>query len=58
MHGANLWPERAPELRLVVEEYLAATIAAAKALMRGLAIARRIALGRALHPRFLPGMRG
>jgi isopenicillin N synthase-like dioxygenase len=39
LHGPNLWPERAPELRLVVEEYLAATIAAAEALMRGLAIA-------------------
>lgn len=39
LHGANLWPDGTPELRTAVEEYLAASVAAAEALMRGLAVA-------------------
>lgn len=39
LHGANLWPAAVPELRDAVEEYLAATVAAAEALMRGMALA-------------------
>ncbi|MEI9851895.1 MAG: 2-oxoglutarate and iron-dependent oxygenase domain-containing protein [Sphingomonas sp.] len=39
LHGANLWPDAAPGLRAAVEEYLAAAIAAAEALMRGLGVA-------------------
>jgi len=39
LHGSNLWPDAVPELRAAVEDYLAATIAAAEALMRGMAIA-------------------
>lgn len=39
LHGANLWPTRLPELRPAVEEYLAASVAAAEALMRGMALA-------------------
>lgn len=39
LHGANLWPAGTPELRTAVQEYLDAAIAAAEALMRGMAIA-------------------
>ena len=39
LHGANLWPSALPELRPAVEEYLAASVAAAEALMRGMALA-------------------
>lgn len=39
LHGANLWPTRLPELRPAVEEYLAVSVAAAEALMRGMALA-------------------
>ena len=39
LHGANLWPESLPELRGAVEDYLAASVAAAEALMRGMALA-------------------
>lgn len=39
LHGANLWPDRLPELREAVEDYLAAAVAVAEALMRGLALA-------------------
>ncbi|MEI9850741.1 MAG: 2-oxoglutarate and iron-dependent oxygenase domain-containing protein [Sphingomonas sp.] len=39
LHGANLWPDGVPELRPAVEAYLAMAIAAAEALMRGMAVA-------------------
>lgn len=43
LHGANLWPAALPELRGAVEDYLAAAVAAAGALMRGMALALGIA---------------
>lgn len=39
LHGANLWPAALPELRGAVEDYLAAAVGAAAALMRGMALA-------------------
>lgn len=39
MHGANLWPTALPELRPVIERWLAATTRAAHALTRGAALA-------------------
>lgn len=39
LHGANLWPEALPELREAVDAYLVASIGAAEALMRGMAVA-------------------
>lgn len=39
LHGANLWPAGLPELRAAVQDYLAAAVAAAAALMRGMALA-------------------
>lgn len=39
LHGANLWPEGLPDLRAAVEDYLAEAVAAAAALMRGMALA-------------------
>lgn len=39
LHGANLWPRAVPELRRAVGDYLAAAVAAAEALMRGMALA-------------------
>lgn len=39
LHGANLWPGGLPALRGAVEDYLAASVAAAEALMRGMALA-------------------
>jgi isopenicillin N synthase-like dioxygenase len=39
LHGANLWPRDVPELRPAVEAYMIATIAAAHALMEGIALA-------------------
>lgn len=43
LHGANLWPDGLPELRGAVEDYLAATVAVAEALMRGMALALDLA---------------
>ena len=43
LHGANLWPADLPELRTAVEDYLAASVAAAEALMRGMALALGLA---------------
>ena len=37
-HGANLWPQQVPELREAVLGYMNATIAAARALMEGVAL--------------------
>lgn len=37
-HGANLWPRQVPELRAAVLAYMTATIAAARALMEGVAL--------------------
>ncbi|NIJ39150.1 isopenicillin N synthase-like dioxygenase [Sphingopyxis panaciterrae] len=37
LHGANLWPSAVPELRQAVDDYLDAAVAAAEALMRGMA---------------------
>ena len=37
-HGPNLWPRQVPELRDVVLGYMTATIAAARALMAGVAL--------------------
>jgi isopenicillin N synthase-like dioxygenase len=37
-HGANLWPSEVPELRAAVLGYMTATIAAAHALMQGVAL--------------------
>lgn len=39
LHGANLWPAGQPELREAVDAYLAASVVAAEALMRGMALA-------------------
>src|SRR5438045_9610376 len=39
LHGANLWPCEVPELRPAVEAYMTATIAAAHALLQGIALA-------------------
>jgi len=39
LHGANLWPGALPELREAVDAYLGAAIAAAEAIMRGMAVA-------------------
>ena len=39
MHGANLWPSALPELRPVIERWLAAATRAAHALARGAALA-------------------
>ena len=39
LHGPNLWPAGVPGLRAAVEEYLTASVAAAEALMRGMALA-------------------
>lgn len=43
LHGANLWPETLPGLRGAVEDYLTAAVAAAEALMRGMALALGLA---------------
>jgi isopenicillin N synthase-like dioxygenase len=39
LHGANLWPEAVPELRSAVEAWLGGAVAAAEAIMRGMALA-------------------
>ncbi|WP_447765036.1 isopenicillin N synthase family dioxygenase [Sphingopyxis panaciterrae] len=39
LHGANLWPSGVPELQQAVGAYLDAAVAAAEALMRGMALA-------------------
>jgi isopenicillin N synthase-like dioxygenase len=38
LHGANLWPAQVPELRSAALDYVAATTAAAHALMEGVAL--------------------
>ncbi len=38
MHGANLWPEEVPELRAVVEAFMAGATRAAAALMEGVSL--------------------
>ncbi|MGH8672826.1 MAG: isopenicillin N synthase family dioxygenase, partial [Burkholderiales bacterium] len=38
MHGANLWPEAAPELRPAVLDFMSETTRAAHAVMRGVAL--------------------
>ncbi|WP_299621975.1 isopenicillin N synthase family oxygenase [Pelagibius sp.] len=43
LHGANLWPEAAPELRGAVEAYMAAATRAGHALMRGMALSLGLA---------------
>ncbi|HMO73975.1 MAG TPA: 2-oxoglutarate and iron-dependent oxygenase domain-containing protein [Sphingopyxis sp.] len=45
LHGANLWPAALPGLRAAVEDYLAAAVAAAEALMRGMALALGLSAG-------------
>ena len=42
LHGANLWPDAVPDLRAAVEDFLEAAVAAAAALMRGMAVALRL----------------
>jgi isopenicillin N synthase-like dioxygenase len=39
LHGPNLWPKEVPELRPAVDAYMRTTIAAAHALMEGIALA-------------------
>jgi isopenicillin N synthase-like dioxygenase len=39
LHGANLWPETLPILRQAVDGYLAAAVATAETVMRGMALA-------------------
>jgi isopenicillin N synthase-like dioxygenase len=42
LHGANLWPDAVPELRAAVEAWLGGAVAAAEAIMRGMALALRL----------------
>jgi isopenicillin N synthase-like dioxygenase len=44
-HGPNLWPRALPELRDIVLDYMNATIAAARALMEGVALSLGLEAG-------------